>query len=225
MQSEHSARSVPPEDDAAEERAWCVDRGATLTAMSTDELLRAISIGEISAASRVWCEGLDGWTRISDVPEIASLFSFEADLATLPAVEIASPTGFSSRGAPTPELSQFDTPSAAPVARPVSSSDGRAARRKTNLDTSRRRMALGGDAFWIGGGLCVAAAAIGVALFQSPSLAAPPREFAEHRLTSVEAMARAASAGLPPVIDRATLSRSEPGQRRLRGGAGRPNRR
>jgi hypothetical protein len=218
----------PAEIDAGEEgeeRPWCVEKGATLAALSTSDLLQAISAGEISAASRVWCEGLEGWTRISDVPEIACLFGgFEAELATLPAVEIAPPSGFAPR-AHTP-LDQLDTPSAVPVARPVRSSEGFGSRANSASSNGKTARLEGDDARWIGGGLLVAAAAIGMALFQSAQSAPQPAlAYAEHRLTAVESAALAAAAALPPLVDRATLSRSEPGQRRQRGGAGRPNRR
>lgn len=232
--SEHIARSLPAPalDDAApgDERAWCVERGAALVAMSADELLRAIGTGEISPRSRVWCEGLECWTRICDVPEIAVLFGgFEAELRSLPAVEIASPSSFAPPASTQAsfDLSQLDTPSAVPVARPVRSSEGGGSRKKpTNSKVLPWGISLefeGGDARWIGGGLCVAAAAIGVALFQTP--ASPSVAQAEHRLVAVETTAQAVAAALPPVMDRATLTRTEPGQRRQRGGAGRPQRR
>jgi hypothetical protein len=210
-----------------EERPWCVEKGGTLAALSTGDLLQAISTGEIGAASRVWCEGLEGWTRISDVPEIACLFGgFEAELATLPAVEIAPPSGFAPRAhTPTP-LDQLDTPSAVPVARPVRSSEGFGSRANSANSNGKTARLEGDDARWIAGGLLVAAAAIGMALFQSAQSAPQPAlAYAEHRLAAVESAAQAAAAALHPVIDRATLSRSEPGQRRQRGGAGRPNRR
>jgi hypothetical protein len=222
----------PDEIDAGEEREerpWCVEKGATLAALSTSDLLQAISAGEISATSRVWCEGLEGWTRISDVPEIACLFGgFEAELATLPAVEMAPPSGFAPRAhTPAPlDLSQLDTPSAVPVARPVRSSEGFGSRANSASSNGKAARLEGDDARWIGGGLLVAAAAIGMALFQSAQSA--PRTalaYAEHQLAAVESAALEAAAALPPLVDRATLSRSEPGQRRQRGGAGRPNRR
>jgi hypothetical protein len=219
-----------PHAEIDEDRSWCVERGSSLAAMSTDELLQAISSGELPTSARVWCEGLECWTRIRDVPEIAALFGgFEAELARLPEVEIAPPSGFAPR-ATSLDPSQLDTPSAVPVARPVRSSEGFGARARAGRKKAagaRIADAMGGDdARWIGGGLFVAAAAIAMALFQSRG-AMPGRApaYAEHRLTSVETAAQTAAASLPSAVDRTTLSRIEPGQKRLRGGAGRPNRR
>lgn len=224
-------RSRTAEIDPADERAWCVDNGATLVALSANELLRAIASGELDIAARVWCEGLEGWTRIRDVPEIAAHFGgfrefgtreacAEAELARLPAVEMAPPAGIAPRAAAL-DPSQADTPSAVPVAFPVSSGDDFAGRRSSPKPARGGRAVDGDDARWIGGGLFVAAAAIGMALFQSHR--APDRGvlYAEHGLTAVAMTARAAAESLSPAVDRAKLTRSEPGQRRRRGGAGR----
>lgn len=246
MRREPAFRSPPAEIDPADERAWCVDSGKTLVAMSANELLRAISNGELSASVRVWCEGLEGWTRIRDVPEIAAHFGgfsagaraepeteTEAELVTLPAVEIAPPAGFAPRtlAAAPQDLSQLDTPSAVPVARSVRSSEvfgvqsNQTYRKGSNTARGKAAGPMDGDdARWIGGGLLVAAAAIGMALFQAQRSTEPPPAlaWAEHQLTAVEVVAHAAAAALPPSVDQATLSRTEPGQRRKRGGAGRP---
>jgi hypothetical protein len=61
------------EDD--EPREWCVDLGTTLTPMDDSELCDAIESGEVTSDMRVWRAGLDGWTPVEDLPELAPVLS------------------------------------------------------------------------------------------------------------------------------------------------------
>lgn len=59
---------VETRDGVAE---WCVEVGDLLAAMESSELWDAIDRGEVTADTRVWREGLDGWTPVEELPELA----------------------------------------------------------------------------------------------------------------------------------------------------------
>lgn len=50
---------------------WCIDRGLTLDTMTTFELWLAIASGQIERDVRVWREGLECWTEVEQVPDLA----------------------------------------------------------------------------------------------------------------------------------------------------------
>jgi hypothetical protein len=65
---------------------WCVEVGQALRALTTFELWMAIARGELGAETHVWRDGMEGWTPIANVPELAYALvdatTFEADRAT-----------------------------------------------------------------------------------------------------------------------------------------------
>jgi hypothetical protein len=266
------------------EAEWCVERDAHLAAMTTAELVEGITSGEISVNTRVWCEGLECWTRVVDVPELHVAFaSLEAEAeaeitigttVTPMAVEITAPEArdtlpspgwpeewgqnpadgshaasphiaivdYARRSSPaelgreaSPFPPRYDASGSVPATKrspPPASLSG------SSLDRSGAR--------WIVGGFAIATAAIGLATLQ----AAAPIDgdgdgngngngngdgelvtYVDHRPLAAQEAARDAVAVLRSAHDRstdgATLSRIEPGQRRLRGrlGPGSGNRR
>ena len=62
---------------------WCVDLGERLITLSTFETWTAIARGEVRAATRAWREGLECWTRVDELPELAcALGDLEATAET-----------------------------------------------------------------------------------------------------------------------------------------------
>lgn len=54
-----------------EPKAWCVDLGESLEPMDDAELCDAIESGEVTSDMRVWRAGLECWTPVEDLPELA----------------------------------------------------------------------------------------------------------------------------------------------------------
>lgn len=50
---------------------WCIDRGPSLDTMTTFELWLAIASGQVERDVRVWREGLECWTEVEQVPDLA----------------------------------------------------------------------------------------------------------------------------------------------------------
>ncbi|MEZ4298584.1 MAG: DUF4339 domain-containing protein [Polyangiaceae bacterium] len=50
---------------------WCVDRGDTLSAMTTCELWLALARGDVTPETKVWREGMPCWDAVARVPEFA----------------------------------------------------------------------------------------------------------------------------------------------------------
>jgi hypothetical protein len=65
-----AASSKAPVGDGPPSLAWCVERGASLEAMSTAALWRALDAGILPPETRVWREGLECWTPASQVREL-----------------------------------------------------------------------------------------------------------------------------------------------------------
>ncbi|HEY4122829.1 MAG TPA: DUF4339 domain-containing protein [Byssovorax sp.] len=62
---------------------WCVDLGERLITLSTFETWTAIARGEVRPATRAWREGLECWTRVDELPELAcALGDLEATAET-----------------------------------------------------------------------------------------------------------------------------------------------
>ncbi|MDI1450056.1 DUF4339 domain-containing protein [Polyangium sp. 6x1] len=65
---------------------WCVELGDGLRAMTTFELWMALARGEIGAETTVWRDGMEGWTQIAQIPELAYALadsvSFDPPLVT-----------------------------------------------------------------------------------------------------------------------------------------------
>lgn len=123
LDDEESTESGRPIPD------WCVDDGAGLRAMTTFELWMALARGEIGPRAQVWRDGMEGWDRIEDVPELAYALtdsvSFDPPLVT-PAplgtpsplrgrVEGRTPLTFSNAEAETGDPPEVHEPSAEPL--------------------------------------------------------------------------------------------------------------
>lgn len=151
-----------------------------------------------------------------------------ADLGTRPTVPAPAPR-FEPKSRvlwmPAPE------PTSAPTAWDLREAGARGAPPRRSRGAAGSRFSLTrADAFWIGGGFAVAVAAIGVALARA-ALPAAHVDHAVERVARIEQRPlaaqealRAAVAGLESEREsterRATVSRTEPGQRRLRGRLG-----
>ncbi len=49
---------------------WCVELGAVLEAMDTADLREALVRGVVTPSTRVWREGLEGWTPIKYLTDL-----------------------------------------------------------------------------------------------------------------------------------------------------------
>jgi hypothetical protein len=70
---------------------WCVDLGATLITKTTFDLWAAIEQGEIGGSMKVWREGMECWTPVDRVGELACALE-AAPLAVEPSPEPAEAT-------------------------------------------------------------------------------------------------------------------------------------
>jgi len=91
---------------------WCADLGHCLQALTTFDLWMALARGELSRKTRVWRDGMDAWTPVEDVPELALAIadgvSFDPPLATptplaatVRAAEVRTPLTFTATEAST----------------------------------------------------------------------------------------------------------------------------
>jgi hypothetical protein len=118
---------------------WCADLGHCLQALTTFDLWMALARGELSRKTRVWRDGMDAWTPVEDIPElalaIADSISFDpplvtpAPLATTPPLraEVRTPLTFEATEASTgdpPHVSDPNGPHipSEPIAIPLRSS-------------------------------------------------------------------------------------------------------
>jgi len=184
---------------------WCIDLGERLITLSTFDAWSAIARGEVRGLTLAWREGLECWTAVEELPELACALSAEptpepvaTDITapdSLAAFELAEPTALELRPPPHPR---------AHVRRPL-----RAARRSATV------------------GALVAAAAILVAAFRPTAPTAAPavqeaqRAGLEMLAARVTVAAFAAAVGQAPAATaapRATVAarRADKGQRRLR---------
>ena len=117
-------------------------------------------------------------------------------------------------------------PPSAPTAWDLRAAGVHGAPSRRSESGARHRISLSrADAFWIGGGFAVALAAIGLALSRAalPTTNVDPAEpvaRVELRPLAAQEAARAVVDDLKSAEGRATVSRTEPGQRRLRGRLG-----
>jgi hypothetical protein len=93
---------------------WCADLGHCLQALTTFDLWMALARGELNRKTRVWRDGMEAWTPVEDIPELAlalaDAVSFDPPLvtpaprATLPpmrAAEVRTPLTFETTEAST----------------------------------------------------------------------------------------------------------------------------
>lgn len=81
------ASPVPPSGERVSEVddkpvLWCVDDGQDLTARSTFEVWMAVSSGELCGTTLVWREGMECWTPLQDVFELACAIPSPDDIYT-----------------------------------------------------------------------------------------------------------------------------------------------
>lgn len=119
-ESTESGRPIPE---------WCVEDGTGLRAMTTFELWMALARGEIGPKAQVWRDGMEGWDRIEDVPELAYALtdsvSFDPPLVTPAPLGTPSPTrgraegrtpvAFTNAEAETEDPPEVHDPSAEPL--------------------------------------------------------------------------------------------------------------
>jgi len=211
---------------------WCVDLRPLLCAMSTADLWAAAVDGKVDRDMRAWRLGLECWTRLADIPEVAGAFE---PLEPLESLELA-PMSEAAVTPPAVEITSLPMlDRSPPVTSPVEwagASRGGAAVAPPELlpwrevIAGRLRGALIG-ARWIAAGSAIAGAFIGLSLV---STAPPePREVAQvaQASTGVTVARAVGIAARPPASSRlgaasrvAGPSRAEPGQRRLRAGRG-----
>ncbi len=177
--------SVVDEARTADSSAWCVDFGAALVTKSTFALWTAIERGEVGGNMLVWREGMECWTPVNRVGELA--YAIEPVRPTVPE--------------PSPEENLEASPEAAeattnpelrrrfPVASPPRIS-------------SRRQVPVRGGGPWIALGSAVAVSAISAAALTTFLAPRPVPE-------SSGARGRAA-APVIHVMEPAALSRDQP---------------
>jgi len=130
---------------------WCVDLGATLITRTTFDLWAAIEQGEIGGSMLVWREGMECWTPVERVGELACALE-------------AAPVAFEQ----SPEPAEATTNPE--VRRPVIEPE------PPRISSRRRlpaRAANAGGGKWVALGSAVAASAIAAAMLTT-FLAAPP---------------------------------------------------
>jgi len=76
-ESTESGRPIPE---------WAVDMGDGVRAMTTFDLWMSLARGETGGKTRVWRDGMDGWERVEQIPELAYALadsvSFDPPLVT-----------------------------------------------------------------------------------------------------------------------------------------------
>jgi len=160
------------EDEEQQPTEWCVDFGPVLATMDTFELWAAIDRGDITPAMRVWREGMECWTPIEKLPELAvaltTASSRTPEPVTLhmppkaPALSAAVPAPASTAvpdPLPTP-TEEVRPPASTLISGPQTSSWTRISHRI--LPPPERRRA--GAQFWVALGSAVAATAVTAAL-------------------------------------------------------------
>jgi hypothetical protein len=162
---------------------WCVDLGPAIQTMSTYELWLAIAGGAVARRSAVWREGMECWTSIEDVPELACALIDGAEARPGDDAPLAS-----SARSPEP-------PATSPAPPPSRTNDASGARAIAR--SGRPRGGLG----WITAGSAVAFVAVGLALVVSepppppPAVLGAPSPWAE--LAASAARRGEASAAIP----------------------------
>jgi hypothetical protein len=59
------------EEEAPQSAEWCVELGDVIAAMCTSDLTAAIERGDVTQVMRVWRMGLEAWTPVHELPELA----------------------------------------------------------------------------------------------------------------------------------------------------------
>lgn len=65
---------------------WCVDLGTSMLAMTTFELWMALARGDVEGKTSVWCNGMESWEMVANVPELAHALSDSLSLAPPPVI-------------------------------------------------------------------------------------------------------------------------------------------
>ncbi len=147
-----------PTAPVADDPSWCVDTGGLMHTMTTFELWEALERGDVLAWMRVWREGMECWTPVGEIPELACAIAGTPapplEPEALPDAE--APTG--PLHTPSPSLADSGTPPPASAIRPI---------------TAPARLRLHG-ARWLALGSAVAIAAVISALFVHQHAPAPP---------------------------------------------------
>jgi hypothetical protein len=177
---------VVEESAAAPPLAWCVDLGAKMITRTTFELWTGIEQGEIRGRMLVWREGMECWTPVERVGELACALELAPRETLEPSLEPAEATT-------SPALRE--APPEPPPPR----------------ISSRRQVPARGGGKWIALGSAVAASAISAAALTT-LLAQPPalEPHGSREPASASALQGAAtSSELPAVIESETERESE----------------
>ena len=186
------AATFPVVDEAlpAYSPEWCVDLGGALVTKSTFALWTAIERGEVGGNMLVWREGMECWTPVNRVGELAH------------AIEPVRPTV----PEPSPEENLEASPGASLDVSPeaAEATTNPELRRRPPVEdppriSSRRRVPFHTGGKWIALGSAVAVSAIAAAALTT-FLAPPPVPESRGR----------AAAPMLHVMERAALSRDEP---------------
>jgi hypothetical protein len=184
---------------------WCLDLGERLITLSTFDAWSAIARGEVRGVTLAWREGLECWTPVEELPELACALSAEPTPEPV-ATDITAPDSLAAFELAEPAARELRPP---PIPRAQVRPPRRAARRSATF------------------GALVAAAAILVAAFRpTAATAAAPTLEAQRaglqmlaaRVTVAALTAAVGEAPIATAAPHATVAarRADKGQRRLR---------
>jgi len=171
---------VVEEAPAAYSPEWCVDLGAALITKSTFALWSAIESGEVGGNMLVWREGMECWTAVNRVGELA--YAIEPARPTVP--EESPVAEIEARPEATPEATEATTNPEVRLRPPMADPPRISSRRQVR-----------GDGKWIALGSAVAVSAIAAAGL-TMSLTPPPVPEARGRVgtSAIHVMERVAVA-------------------------------
>ena len=180
---------------------WCIDLGERLITLSTFDAWSAIARGQVRGVTFAWREGLECWTPVEELPELACALSAEPTPEPV-ATDITAPDSLAAFELAEPTTHELRPP---PLARAPVSTPIRAIRRPAML------------------GAVVAAAAILVAAFRpAPATAAAPAAEAQRAGLEMRA-ARVTNAVLAAAVAEATPASARPAPRSPRDAPTRAN--
>lgn len=148
---------------------WCVDLGSILSTMDTFELWAAIDRGDVSASMRVWREGMECWTPVGQVSELALALNTASSRTPEPVTLHAVPSApsFPELPAAPPPSDEVRPPLSTLVSGPRTSGWERLSQKILPPPSRSRARAH----FWVAFGSAVSATAITAAVIS----AEPPR--------------------------------------------------
>lgn len=204
-----------PEDPRTE---WCVDLGSVLSTMDTFELWAAIDRGDVSASMRVWREGMECWTPVGQVSELALALNTASSRTPEPVTLHAVPSAPSFPELPPapPPCDEVRPQLSTLVSGPRTSSWERLSQKILPPPSRSRARAH----FWVAFGSAVSATAITAAVISaeppratsssSESAAATPQNAPSLRAAAAPQNAPSLGAAAPPSAPSPALEAVEP---------------